>query len=171
MTQQQRQRQLERVRKSSAWGGAVSILLLGVVFVILCFRMAPTPDDVSLNLAILGASIVVGWFAGTLMSPGTFREEGQFGAAAKTISTFVSGYLLAKIDGVLNALLAPKMLLESSSLLPAFRIAMTLAVVVGTSLGVYIFRVYVLNWVPDSKGPDGLEDSKQTPPHEQKERA
>jgi hypothetical protein len=171
MTPQQRQKQLERIRKSSAWGAAFIILTLGVVFAILCFRLAPTPDDASLNLALMGASIVVGWLAGTLASPGTLREEGRFGTTAKAISTFISGYLLAKIDNVMNALLAPRTLLESASLLPAFRLAMTLAVTIGTALGIYICRVYILDWVPDAKSSNDLEDATPAPPHAPKPRA
>ncbi len=123
----------------------------------LCFRTAPTPDDVSLNLAILAASIVLGWLAGTLMTPGSAREETQFGAAGRAISTFASGYLLAKVDNLVNALLAPKLLLESSSVLPAFRITMALTAFAGMFLHIYVLRVYVLRWTsnPDDAKPSG----------------
>src|SRR5438552_672197 len=98
MSPELKQKRLERVGERSAWAGELFIAVLGIVLVILCFRVAPTPDDVSLNLAILVVSILFGWLAGMLMSPSSSREEGKFGVAAKTISTFASGYLLAKID-------------------------------------------------------------------------
>ena len=168
MSPEQKQKRLERLGDAAAWAGEGLILLLGVGFVILCFRMAPTPDDVSLNFAILGASVVFGWLAGMLFTPSTSREEGQFGVAAKAISTFASGYLLAKIDNILNALLTPKMLLESSSLLPAFRLTLSLAAFVGMFLHIYILRVYILHAVPDFKGPNGVDNQNQTPPNGQK---
>lgn len=168
MSPEAKQKRLERVGQMSAWLALGFIALMGIVLIILCFRVAPTPDDVSLNLAILIASTVFGWLAGMLMSPSSSREEGQFGVAAKAISTFASGYLLAKIDQLLNALLSPKALLESSSVLPAFRVAMALAAIAGMFLHIYILRVYILQAVPDPKDANDPDHQKQTPPSESK---
>ena len=160
MTAQQRQTQIDRVRRISAWAGAIFIDVILLIFLVLSFYVAPGTADVVLNIAILAASVVVGWLMGTLLSPGTLREQGQFGTATKAISTFISGYLLAKIDNVLNAIFAPKMLLESTSVLPAFRMAMALSGVVGMALVIYIMRVYVLEWVPASKEATDGEGAK-----------
>jgi len=160
MTPPQKQKQLDRVRRNSAWAGAIFIDVIFVIFLVLSFYVAPAPADVVLNVAILATSVIVGWLLGTLLSPGTLREQGQFGNTAKAISTFISGYALAKIDDVLNAIFAPKMLLESTSVLPAFRLAMALSGVVGMALVIYMMRVYILEWVPDSKEPNGTEVAK-----------
>jgi hypothetical protein len=146
--------------------GAVFIWLFFFGFIALCFQIAPTPDDRYLNLAIFGASVIIGWLLGTLISAGTSREEAQFGKAAKAISAFASGYVLAKIDNVVNALLAPKALLESANLLPAFRLIMSVAVITGAALWIYIVRAYILDWALTTKSVRNPPDKDKEPSNE-----
>src|SRR5262245_29749662 len=51
-----------------------------------------------LNLWILIAGGLIGWGVGMLMTPISDAEEKKFPEYAKLISTFVTGYLVAKID-------------------------------------------------------------------------
>jgi hypothetical protein len=163
MPTESKRKRLERVRDASAWAGLAGIVLLGAGLTVLCFRTAATPDDASLSLTILAASVVLGWLAGTLASPGTAREEARFGATARAISTFASGYLLAKTDRIVDAVLAPQAVLAPPSVLPAFRIAMAVAAFAGVFLHIYILRVYILRWVPEP-GPPPAPGDRGTPP-------
>lgn len=158
MPTEQKRKRLERIRDASAWAGLGFVLFLGVGFAVMCFRTAPTEDDASLSLAVLAASTILGWLAGTLMSPGTAREEARFGATARAISTFASGYLLAKADRLVDAVLAPQAVLASPTVLPAFRLAMAVTAFAGVFLHTYILRVYILLWVPPPATPTSRPD-------------
>lgn len=50
---------------------------------------------------LLGVSI--GWFVAFIISPYSGKEEDRFAKIGQTISAFISGYLLSKIDKPINA--------------------------------------------------------------------
>jgi hypothetical protein len=151
MTDEPRRPDLDRLRRVSSYAALGILIVVFLILIVLCFLTARTTDDASLSIAIFMAAMLLGWLTGFLLSPGTAREEARFGAAAKAISAFASGFLLAKLDNLLNALLAPKMVVEASSVLPAFRITIALSGFAGTVIYMYIARTYLLEWLP---GPD-----------------
>src|SRR5262245_28229759 len=55
------------------------------------------------NISILIAGGVIGWTAGILLTPVTNKELLQFGEFGKVVSTFITGYLAAKIDRLFDA--------------------------------------------------------------------
>ena len=64
-----------------------------------------TPADVSprqLKLVILISSDLVGWVIAMLTAPLSPEEPAIFSQSARSISTFVTGYLVAKIDRIFD---------------------------------------------------------------------
>src|SRR5262249_46226834 len=88
--------------------------------------------------------IVIGWLIGVLVSP--FRwEESKFTDYGKALVTFVSGYVLSKIDPLIRAATGEGGALSEDYL---FRIGL-FTICLGCSLiGMYIFRRYVAIPVP-----------------------
>jgi hypothetical protein len=120
-------------------------VVVSIVLLILCFKMVATPQDGYLNLAIILASICVGWLLGTFISPESNTEETRFSAYGKAVSAFVSGYLISKLDKVVEMILSPGTLAVP---IASFRLAGSIAALISALLVTYIIRAYVYN---DSK--------------------
>lgn len=117
---------------------AVATAILGVI-VALCFIVGDGAEVRALHFAVLGASTSLGWLTGVLVSPYDPREAREFPKHLTSISAFVSGYLVSKIDRVLEHMLSPELLLSTVA---GFR---ALAGVCGFTVAVlvtYIYRAY-----------------------------
>ncbi len=121
-----------------------SVISLAVCSILwfLCFRIVATPLDGYLNLAIILASICSGWLLGTFVSPESGREEKSFMTYGKAVSAFVSGYLVSKLDKVVEKILSPETLAMPVA---GFRLAGSIAAVISALLVTYIVRAYVYN--------------------------
>jgi hypothetical protein len=67
----------------------------------------------ALNIAVLVFGASTGWLAGILLSPYDPKEERAFPRYAAAASAFASGYLVSKVDRVLEDLLKPEFLFSS----------------------------------------------------------
>lgn len=59
-------------------------------------------NELLLNAALLHFGIVCGWLIGGILSPDNKEEEVRFARYSTAIASFVSGYLLSKIDGSIS---------------------------------------------------------------------
>jgi hypothetical protein len=92
-----------------------------------------------LNLLILNVGLSSGWGLGILISPYTLEEKKQFSQYAKTLSLFVSGYLLAKVDSLVSHVLSTEFLSDPVS---AFRVMMFIASLLVSAILTFVFRKY-----------------------------
>ena len=79
-----------------------ALCVLGILYAALATK---TPADVSprqLNLVILIAGGLVGWVVGMLITPVSPKEQAVFSDTGRALSTFVAGYLVAKIDRIFD---------------------------------------------------------------------
>jgi len=58
-----------------------------------------------MTIAVGVLGVITGWFFGFLASPSTPNESKRFSTYASVITTFASGYLVSKLDPVLNEIL------------------------------------------------------------------
>ena len=82
--------------------------VLGLLMVCGCFFIAYTLElnrPLNYLLCIFGG--VFGWVAGILLSPGTKREQEKFSEYGSAIITFISGFLVAKLESVFKAIIDP----------------------------------------------------------------
>lgn len=86
----------------SMWGSCIMALIAAAYIFV---RSALAADPRLILLALTGA--LIGWVVGILATPLSDAEGRRFGELAKVISGFVSGYLLSKIDPLIDALLSP----------------------------------------------------------------
>jgi hypothetical protein len=119
---------------------SVISLIVAAILWFLCFRIVATPLDGYLNLAVILASICSGWLLGTFISPESGREQKSFMTYGKAVSAFVSGYLVSKLDKVIDRILLPETLAMPVA---AFRLAGAIAAVISALLVTYIVRAYV----------------------------
>jgi hypothetical protein len=113
-------------------------ILLGTFFT-LCWLVGDTTESHYMNLAIFVLGWAVGWLAGTLVAPYDPGETTLFMRLSKAISAFVSGYLVAKIDDLTKAVLAPEFLLQP---LNGFRAMMFFSVAIVVTIVVFFARRY-----------------------------
>lgn len=97
-------------------------------------------EDGYLNLAIILASVCSGWLLGTFISPKSEPEKQSFMTYGKAVSAFVSGYLVSKLDKVIEKILSPDTLAVP---VVAFRLAGSIAAVISAVLVTYMIRAYV----------------------------
>lgn len=85
--------------------GVVGVLIYGVLLWI-CVAYQEGNERITLLLACaLGAAF--GWVIGILASPYTIQEKDTFSTLSKLIYGFISGYVVSKVDKLLNSLLSP----------------------------------------------------------------
>lgn len=70
-----------------------------IVLITACFNIGPN-KWINVLLLIFGG--LLGWVAGILATPLDTDEKSQFSTYAAAISTFLSGFLVAKLDQLFN---------------------------------------------------------------------
>lgn len=120
-------------------------VIVSAILIFLCFKMVATPQDGYLNLAIILASVCTGWLLGTFISPESETEQKSFMTYGKAVSAFVSGYLVSKLDKVVEKILSPDVLVVP---LAAFRLSASIAALISALLVTYMVRAYVYSKWP-----------------------
>src|SRR5262249_21782881 len=87
------------------------------------------------NVWVLISGGLIGWGVGMLMTPVTDPELHNFPEYAKVISTFITGYLVAKVDKVFDVSQVDKLFVQ--------RLLMFLSMFVLGVLATYVWRSYV----------------------------
>jgi len=118
---------------------AISAAVLGGTVVYLSLVVGEDAKASSLNLLIVVLGLSIGWLFGILLSPYSETEEKKFTDYAKAFGVFASGYLIGKVDKVLEELLKPDFILDS---VHGFRVmAFAAAFIVGLVI-TFVFRRY-----------------------------
>lgn len=126
-----------------SWKVIGTLLTAGAILVtliVLSFFVKEKEDDKWLNLATIVLGLSVGWIFGMYISPYGKGEELKFTEYATAVSAFVSGYLVAKIDGLITKILSPEIILRPVS---GFRLIASLSALVVAMLVTYVVRAYV----------------------------
>ena len=113
------------------------ILLIAMLVVSLGTESTFSAWELNMSLLALGASF--GWVVGIVISPYTSGEKTRLDAYAKVIGTFGSGYLLAKINPLVEHILDPKNVLDSTF---GVRVALLLVPFIVVLVLVYVVRQY-----------------------------
>lgn len=108
----------------------------------LAWFIAPTREDAYLNATFVVTFSAIGWAAGMILSPDSSIEERKFTGLWKGISLFVSGYLLSKIDPLVDAFLKPDVILGAHDGVHTYRVLACISVTILTAILTYVVRVY-----------------------------
>jgi hypothetical protein len=93
----------------------------------------------AMNLAILALASGAGWLIGTIISPYDSKEEAAFSNYSKAVSAFASGYLVAKIDKIVEHVFSPEFLATPDA---AFRMILFLGGFIIAVLITFVARRY-----------------------------
>lgn len=116
---------------------AAGIIL--ITLAVLSFRIKENEEDKWINLAIVVLGISVGLLLGMYISPYGTGERQNFAEYATAVSAFLSGYLLAKIDGLITKLFSPEQILRPVA---GFRLVSGFSSLIVTMLITYVVRAY-----------------------------
>jgi D-alanyl-lipoteichoic acid acyltransferase DltB (MBOAT superfamily) len=117
----------------------IAAFVLGVTIVILTFYIGDTTTIKVLSLSIIVLGISIGWVIGIIISPYDTSESKQFSIFAKTLATFISGYLIGKIDKFIEEIFKPSFLFDSVN---GFRMIAFVSVLLISMLITFIYRTY-----------------------------
>jgi hypothetical protein len=120
-------------------GSAASAAIMGGAVVFLAFIVGKESKTSALNLLIVILGLAIGWLFGILLSPYSESEGKKFTKYAKVFGVFASGYLVGKIDKVIEELLKPEFILDS---VHGFRIISFLAALIIGLIFTFVFRRY-----------------------------
>ncbi|MEI7870390.1 MAG: hypothetical protein WCI11_21140 [Candidatus Methylumidiphilus sp.] len=97
------------------------------------------PIEIPINATIMILGLSLGWLCGTFMTPYNKTESEYVSSFTKAVSVFVSGYMVGKVDRVVEHILNPTFLIST---VPAFRIMSFVASFIIALMLTYIFRQY-----------------------------
>jgi len=92
--------------KANKYATNGSALVLAILICSLAYIYDPKLRLINYSLCLLGATL--GWPAGIIASPLSTIEVAAFGPISKAIGVFISGYLLSKIDRLIEQSLYDK---------------------------------------------------------------
>jgi hypothetical protein len=127
-----------------------SAFLIGVALLWLAYQLGADSHAYLVNWVICLFGAVVGWGVGLMSSPSSEQESAKFSGVTKTVSAFLSGYILSKLDPLIQTVLQSDQFFQEAVLV---RIAFFLTTFFLSMVIVYINRVYFLN-VIESSEPD-----------------
>lgn len=121
-------------------GSSASAAVLSIALVVLTVKFSTEPAQAAFSLLILVAGYAIGWLLGIVVSPYSKEEKDSFTEYAKALGAFASGWLVGKIDKVVEAIFQPDFLLKeplNSFRIIAFGSALIIALVI-----TFVFRMY-----------------------------
>jgi hypothetical protein len=130
------------IRKYKVLVATAISAIVGIGIIVLCFVIAPEYQSGALSLLIGICGMLLGWIVGVALTPYNKEEQSKFSGYAKAIGVFASGYLVAKIDKVVEYLLSPEnIFLRGSQAGP--RILIFLASALLSLVTVFTHRQYI----------------------------
>jgi len=102
----------------------------------------PNIPEFALTVAIGATGLAVGWVIGLLASPYEAAETKRFAALTTAVTSFVSGYVLSKLDPVITAALKPETALAADRISLLRILAFGCSVLVG-GVTMYSYRAYI----------------------------
>lgn len=121
-----------------------SVVILWIALIWLAYQLGLEDNTYLLNWLICLLGVVIGWGVGFITSPSSDNESERFSGMTKTVSAFLSGYILSKLDPVIESLLESNQIFQE---LFWVRMAFFLIAFFSTMIIVFINRMYLLNIV------------------------
>jgi hypothetical protein len=83
--------------------GQVFGLIFSIVLIYLCFALSNSKIEPSINILIVMIGVILGWPVGVYFSPFNKEDAKRLSVIGKSAAAFVSGYLLSKIEPIIQA--------------------------------------------------------------------
>lgn len=97
------------VRKSnySLTATIVSGIVVGLSLIYLAYRVGPEPNEYPITYIICICGYIIGWIVAIISTPMNEIDRDKIGRFTGLIGTFISGYLLSKLDKILERIFDP----------------------------------------------------------------
>jgi hypothetical protein len=125
------------IKEQGAVIGYALCIAAFVCLVWVCFSFGSSPQ---LNILFLLSGGSIGWILGIFITPTSADEKSNFSQYGKTITSFITGFLLAKIEKIFDLIIK-----ERGDLSDVF-VLRSLLLIVSFALGIlctFIWRSYV----------------------------
>lgn len=126
---------------------AFGVLICSIMVIASCHIHQKDSIRFWLDSAVLVFGITCGWLLGTILSPTVKEESEKFIKIGTAIGSFLSGYVLSKID----PLAADLVKVGSWNINSSFRLLMWLTGLIAATMTVYALRAYYLPETPDER--------------------
>ena len=124
----------------SSPGPWIGYVLGGIAALVLAWAAFRLDSPPHLNIVLLVSGGLIGWIVGILITPAA-NEQAKFSEFGTALSTFVTGYLVAKLDKLFD------LSTQDAANVNAVSIGRVLLFVSGFALGAlftFIWRAYVV---------------------------
>lgn len=121
--------------------------IFGVGLLILVF-FESNSNEYATTLLICLSGCLLGWVIGIITSPYGKPDADNISKFTKLIGTFLSGYILAKMDKIFENFLSVKNVESSFSGLSGIRILFFLCYFLLTWVVVFVYRQYATGYMP-----------------------
>ncbi len=99
--------------------------------------------DISVSLMLGTTACLFGWLIAIISSPYDDKDKGNIASFSKLIGTFLSGYILSKLDHLLTKILDPVKLLDNFNPVVGLRTLFFTSFFLMSFIVTYVFRMYV----------------------------
>jgi hypothetical protein len=118
---------------------------LGLGLALIALRIGPNGREAALAGAILILGVVLGWLLGLWLAPYSHQEDVRFADLGKAVGALASGYLLAKLDKMVEAIFDPQVILTP---LAGFRVIGFVSASLLAMIVTFAFREYMPRKMP-----------------------
>jgi hypothetical protein len=125
-------------------GGAFGMVVL-LVALAFAFHNYEYDAEFALTAIVAMTGVTIGWLLGFLASPYSKLESERFSKYAATLSAFITGYLVSKVEPWISAIINAG---TSGSELLLVRLLIFTASAIASAISMYVFRLYLL-WDED----------------------
>ena len=151
------------INQASSWASA-GVITFGVVLCALmciasCHIHQKEPVKFWLDFSTLIFGIACGWLIGTILSPTVKEESERFVKIGTAIGSFISGYVLSKVDPLASDLVK----VGSWNIDSSLRLLMWITGTLAATMTIYALRAYYLPSTAEEIKESKTQNS-QTPP-------
>lgn len=123
------------------WSTVFFAIMFATALLYFSFQRHHSWDDLWTTNILCVCGCIFGWLIGIFSTPYDRHDENKISKFSAMAGTFISGYLLSKIDGLIEKVLDPKTFFDS---LTGLRVTLVISFFLLTWIVVFVFRVYTI---------------------------
>jgi hypothetical protein len=116
-----------------------SSIICGTAILIFGYIISPSCKDIAITYTVILLGILLGWLVGMITTPYDHRDGSKIIKFSTLIGTFISGFLLSKLDKVVDVILSNGVQSE----LMGMRLLLFACSFILVWIVVFIYRVYI----------------------------
>jgi hypothetical protein len=122
---------------------AITSFVFGLLLIWLGYRIGEADNVYPVTYIICLAGCIAGWIVGILTTPYDKTDEDKLGRFTKLIGTFLSGYVLGKIDRIIEVFINPQAILNFNPII-GLRMLLFVCFFGLVWIVVFVFRQYAV---------------------------